>query len=87
MIDDRFALTTIAPPRSPLRESLSRLDQAARARLVTTGDDVENAIAAAAAHLEARTRAGLRRALHSRAWVALGLAVGLGILLGGRQRR
>lgn len=85
--DERLALTvTVAStPRSRLQSSLVRLDAAARARVVSAGTDVEHIVAQAAARLEERAVTALREGLHSRAWLAIGVAVGIGILLGRRR--
>lgn len=75
------------PSQTPLRESLVRLDAAARARLLAAGDDVEHVVTNVSARLEARARASLREGLRANAWLALGLAVGLGLILGRGSRR
>jgi ElaB/YqjD/DUF883 family membrane-anchored ribosome-binding protein len=83
------ALVHVVPvpvPRSRLHESLARLDVAARARLVEAGDDTELVVARVITRLEARATASLREGLRANAWLAIGITIGVGVLLGSRSR-
>jgi hypothetical protein len=64
---------------TPLRQSLVRLDTAARARFVTVGADVEVVVVDVAGRLEARIWSAARGALHNNALVVLGAAVAVGL--------
>lgn len=85
VLEPGAAIAVVAEPDSRLRTSLLRLDEAARARLATV--DVDQVVARGVAHAEARAAAWLRRRLHANAWLALGLAVGVGVLLARTPRR
>ena len=67
---------------TPLRQSLDRLDTAARARLNTVGADVEVIVVDLADRLEARAVAAATGALHSHALAILGAAVVVGVIVG-----
>lgn len=71
--------------RPQLREALMRLDTVARGRIVAAGGDVERLVAAVSARVEARAHVAVREGLRRHAWLAIGLALGLGALVGARR--
>lgn len=78
----RTALVAHAPAHLRLRDSLARLDAAAATRLVDAGAHVEHTLSDLSARLEARARHTVREGVRNHAWLLLGAAVGLGLLLG-----
>ena len=82
----RTALVARTPAHVRLRDSLARLDAAAAARVVDAGDHVEQALTELSARLEGRARQTVREGVRNHAWLLLGAAVGLGLLLGRASR-
>ncbi len=70
-----------------LREALVELDALATARVTTLGGDVARICATVIVDTAADALVEVRRALHGRAWLALGVAVGVGVMLGRASRR
>lgn len=73
--DDRF------------RRALERLDSLAHRRVANVTAHAGEAAAAVVEQSAAQVEERLRRTLGASAWLLLGLAVGLGVLLGHNSRR
>jgi len=74
----------ILPTSSRLRDSLLRLDIIARSRLVESSAEVA---AVVSTRIADASTASLKKGLHRSAWIALGLALGFGVILARGTRR
>jgi len=70
-----------------LRKALDRLDALAHARVVDVSHEVERVAAVVLEQTAEAASAGTRRVLHHNAWLAIGLCIGVGLMLGHASRR
>jgi hypothetical protein len=70
-----------------LRKALDGLDALAHARVVRVSHEVERVAAVVLEQTAAAASVGTRRVLHRHAWLAVGLCIGIGVMLGHASRR
>ena len=70
-----------------LRKALDGLDALAHARVLGVSHEVERVAAVVFGQTAEAASVGTRRVLHRHAWLAVGLCIGIGLMLGHASRR
>ncbi len=70
-----------------LRKALDRLDALAHVRVAGVSHEVERVAAVVLEQTAEAASVGTRRVLHRHAWLAVGLCIGVGLMLGHASRR
>lgn len=70
-----------------LRKALDGLDALAHARVADVSHEVERVAAVVLEQTAEAASVGSRRVLHHHAWLAIGLCIGIGLMLGHASRR